>query len=116
MITAVGTYAVVTHIDYAARYWPTERAGPFDPKWFEDEFRQAMRAIAGTGRALELNVGRSIQPWVPSGGARRAVRRSPWPATRTPPTGSAGTYTKRWPWLKYFRFHPGRRPSDLWTR
>jgi histidinol-phosphatase (PHP family) len=35
---------------------------PFDPRAFEDEFRQAMRAVAGSGRALELNVGGLIRP------------------------------------------------------
>jgi histidinol-phosphatase (PHP family) len=110
MITAVGTYAVVTHIDYAARYWPTERAGPFDPKRFEDEFRQAMRAIAGTGRALKLNVGRSIRPWVPQSWREEGGQAITMASDAHTPTGSAGTSTKRWPWLSTSASTPAAVP------
>jgi histidinol-phosphatase (PHP family) len=37
MIATEGTFAVITHIEYAARYWPIEREGSFNPKRFEDE-------------------------------------------------------------------------------
>jgi histidinol-phosphatase (PHP family) len=36
MIAIGGTFGVVTHIEYAARYWPVEREGPFDPRRFKD--------------------------------------------------------------------------------
>ena len=98
MITAGGTFAVVSHIEYAVRYWPTEQEGPFDPRRFEDEFRQAMRAIAGTDRALELNIGGPIRPWIPQWWREEAAGHSRSPATRTPPTGSQATSTKQWPW------------------
>src|SRR4051794_30782068 len=48
------TFAVLAHIDYPVRSWPT-RLGPFDPKLFEDEFRHALRATARSGLALEIN-------------------------------------------------------------
>lgn len=60
-----GEFDVFTHIDYAVRYWPVEQSGPFDPRRFEDGFRQAMRAIAGSGCALEMNTGRPLRPWIP---------------------------------------------------
>src|SRR5829696_5587618 len=54
-------------------------------------FRQAMRAVAGSGRALELNVGGPIRPWIAQwwseeGGraitlASDAHTRRVWPAT-----------------------------------
>ena len=97
MIAVGGTFAVVTHIEYAARYWPVEREGPFDPKRFEDEFRQAMRAVAGTGRALELNIGGPNRGSL-SGGTRRADGRSPSQAMRTLLTGWPATSTRRWRW------------------
>ena len=34
-----GEFEVFTHIDSAARYWPTERHGPFDPRPFEEGYR-----------------------------------------------------------------------------
>lgn len=47
-------FSAVAHIDYAVRDWP-EAWGPFDATAFEDEFRQTLRAIATSGRALEIN-------------------------------------------------------------
>ena len=47
-------FSVLAHIDYPVRSWPA-RAGPFDPGRFEEEFRQALRATARSGRALEIN-------------------------------------------------------------
>jgi histidinol-phosphatase (PHP family) len=48
-------FAVLAHIDYPVRSWPSGRAGPFDPFTVEDEFREALRATAASGRALEIN-------------------------------------------------------------
>ncbi|MET8872667.1 hypothetical protein [Nocardia sp. NPDC004604] len=42
----------------------TVDAGPFDPRRFEDRFRSAMRAIADSDRALEMNT-RRLWPWIP---------------------------------------------------
>jgi histidinol-phosphatase (PHP family) len=47
-------FAVLAHIDFPARYWP-ESAGPYRPADFEGEFRTALTALAGSGRALEVN-------------------------------------------------------------
>src|SRR5215213_11888235 len=56
MITSSDIYEVLSHIDYPVRYWPAQQEGPFNPRIFEDGFRQVMRDIAGSGRALELNI------------------------------------------------------------
>jgi histidinol-phosphatase (PHP family) len=55
MVTSSDLFAVLAHIDYPVRSWPSGRAGPFDPRDFEDEFREALRATAASGRALEIN-------------------------------------------------------------
>jgi histidinol-phosphatase (PHP family) len=62
MVAGSSAFSVFCHIEYAARYWPTDAEGPFDPRRFEDEFRSAFRAIAAAGLALELNVGGPIRP------------------------------------------------------
>jgi histidinol-phosphatase (PHP family) len=54
LIAGSDVFGVLAHIDYVARFWPDD-AGPFDVTDFEDEFRVALRALAGSGRALELN-------------------------------------------------------------
>jgi len=41
----------LAHIDYPLRRWD----GPFDPAWFEEEFREVLVALATSGRALEIN-------------------------------------------------------------
>ncbi|MDN5900602.1 MAG: PHP domain-containing protein, partial [Brachybacterium sp.] len=32
-------FEIVTHLDYALRYWPEEEVGPFDPRSLEQELR-----------------------------------------------------------------------------
>jgi histidinol-phosphatase (PHP family) len=54
LVEGFGGFGVLAHIDYPVRYWPVA-AEPFDVKNFEDEFRAALRALASSGRALEVN-------------------------------------------------------------
>lgn len=82
MVEGSANFDVFTHIDYAARYWPVGTAGRFDPSRFEDEFRTAMRAIAASGRALELNT-RQLEEWIPRWWAESGAGRSPSAATPT---------------------------------
>ena len=48
------SFEILAHIDYPIRSWPAD-APPFDPADFEDDFREALRAVATTGRALEVS-------------------------------------------------------------
>jgi histidinol-phosphatase (PHP family) len=116
MINAGGTFAVVSHIEYAVRYWPTEQEGPFDPKRFEDEFRQAMRAIAGTDRALELNIGGPIRPWIPQWWREEGGRAITIASDAHTTDWLAGNFYEAMAMAEHFGFHPGRRPPDFWTR
>ena len=54
LVVGSDDFAVLAHIDYPVRRWPAD-AGPFDPTAFEDELRAVLRALARSGRALELN-------------------------------------------------------------
>jgi histidinol-phosphatase (PHP family) len=60
MVQASGSFAVLAHINYAARYWPG-RQGPYRSADFEYEYRAALRALASSGRALEINT----SGWLP---------------------------------------------------
>lgn len=73
MVAGSDSFAVFTHIDYAVRSWPVLAAGPFDPHRFEEGFRGAMRAIAESGRALEMNT-RRLWPWIPQWWAQEGGR------------------------------------------
>lgn len=116
MITTGGAFAVVTHIEYAARYWPTEREGPFNPKGFEDEFRQVMRMIAGTGRALELNIGALIRPWIPEWWREEGGRAITIASDAHTPDRLGGNFYEAMAMAEHFSFRPGRQPHDFWTR
>ncbi|MQA02979.1 MAG: PHP domain-containing protein [Streptosporangiales bacterium] len=47
-------FEVLAHVDFPRRYWPAS-AGPYDEREFEAEYRAVFRALAGSGRALEVN-------------------------------------------------------------
>jgi histidinol-phosphatase (PHP family) len=55
MIDTCDAFGVLAHIDYPLRCWP-QRAGPVVIERFEDEFRTVLRALAASGRALEVNL------------------------------------------------------------
>jgi histidinol-phosphatase (PHP family) len=48
-------FQVLAHCDYPRRSWPTSRVGEYREADFEEEYRTVFRALAGSGRALELN-------------------------------------------------------------
>ena len=54
MIEQSDVFQVLAHVDFPRRYWPggTRR---FVEKDYEEEYRAVFRALAGTGRALEIN-------------------------------------------------------------
>ncbi|MDQ2846322.1 MAG: hypothetical protein M3Y77_08220 [Actinomycetota bacterium] len=54
MVAGSDVFDVFGHIDYPVRCWPTE-SRPFDPNDYQDELRQALRALAAGDRALEIN-------------------------------------------------------------
>jgi histidinol-phosphatase (PHP family) len=60
MIKTSEHFDVLAHINYAARYWPG-RQGDYRSTDFESEYRVALRALVGTGRALEINT----SGWLP---------------------------------------------------
>jgi histidinol-phosphatase (PHP family) len=60
MIETSAAFAVLAHINYAARYWPG-RQGEYRSADFEEEYRTALRALARSGRALEINT----SGWLP---------------------------------------------------
>ncbi|MET0475114.1 MAG: PHP domain-containing protein [Mycobacterium sp.] len=48
-------FQVLAHCDYPRRYWPASRVGEYREADFEEEYRTVFRALASSGRALELN-------------------------------------------------------------
>jgi histidinol-phosphatase (PHP family) len=54
MIESSDVFQVLAHVDFPRRYWPggTHR---FAEKDYEEEYRAVFHALAGSGRALEIN-------------------------------------------------------------
>lgn len=115
MVAGSDAFEVVTHIDYPARAWPVERLGPFDPRRFEEGYRAAMRSIADSGRALELNTGR-LWPWVPQWWAEEGGRAVSIGSDAHTPDALARNFPEAMAMAEHFGFRPGRRAWDLWTR
>ncbi|MGK2881675.1 MAG: PHP domain-containing protein, partial [Mycobacterium sp.] len=54
LVEGSSVFQVLAHCDYPRRYWP-RREGPYREAAFEEEYRVVFRALAASGRALELN-------------------------------------------------------------
>lgn len=115
MVAGSDSFAVFTHIDYAVRSWPVETAGPFEPRDFEEEFRAAMRAIAGSGRALEMNT-RRLWAWIPQWWTEEGGRAVTFGSDTHGPADLAANFPEAMAMLDYFGFRPGARTEDLWRR
>jgi histidinol-phosphatase (PHP family) len=115
MVAGAGPHEVVTHLDYAVRYWPEETEGPFDPRAFEEELRGAMRAIAGSGRALEINT-RRLRPWIPQWWAEEGGRAVSFGSDSHTPLALAANFPEATAMLEALGFRPGSDPRELWRR
>jgi histidinol-phosphatase (PHP family) len=112
MVDATGLFEVVAHIDYPVRSWP----GRFDPAAFEDEFRHALRAIAQSGRALELNtripLHETILRWWHEEGGDAIT----FGSDAHLPTLVGHGFREAAHLAEAHGFRPGRAPHDLWSR
>ena len=108
-------FEVVTHLDYALRYWPAEEIGPVDPRAFEEEFRTAMRAIAASGRALEMNT-RRLWPWMAQWWAEEGGRAISFGSDAHTTYALAHGFPEAVAMVESFGFRAGGRAQDLWRR
>lgn len=115
LVEGSDAFAVLAHIDYPVRYWPAE-AGPFNPYDFEDEFRHALRTLAASGRALEVNTRLPMDPqivrwWYEEGGP--AVT---FGSDAHVPDAVARRFGAAAAVVEAVGFRPGRHPQDFWIR
>lgn len=115
MVSGSAPFEVFTHIDYAARHWPEARLGPFDPLRFEGEFRAALRAIAQSGRVLEMNT-RRLWSWVPQWWCEEGGRAVSFGSDAHSPEALAHGFPEAMAMLVHFGFRPGHGPEEYWTR
>lgn len=116
MVARSGIFSVLAHIDYPVRSWPAEREGPFDPKAFEDEFRDALRATAQSGRALEINtrlpLHSTILTWWHEEGGDAITFGSDAHTASSVGHGFAEAANM----AQAHGFRPGKDPYELWRR
>jgi len=55
LVSGSSVFSVLAHCDYPRRYWPAQRAGEYRETEFEEEYRAVFRALARSGRTLEIN-------------------------------------------------------------
>ncbi len=114
MVAGSDAFEVFTHLDYAIRGWPTVTAGPFDPRHFEDSIRSAMRAIAASGRALEMNT-RRLELWMPLWWRQEGGTAVTFGSDAHVPEAVAEGFPEAMLMLEHVGFQPGRRAEDFWT-
>ena len=108
-------FSVLAHIDYPARSWPGS-AGPFRPELVEDEYRHALKALAASGRALEVNTrlrfpAQVVRWWHEMGGPALAFG-----SDAHEPGVVAKEFSDVAAMAVAHGFRPGRAPTELWPR
>ncbi|MET0899669.1 MAG: PHP domain-containing protein [Mycobacterium sp.] len=117
LVEGSDVFQVLAHCDYPRRYWPTGYAGPYREADFEEEYRTVFRALAASGRALELNTASPLASvdlmrwWHQEGGdavsfgsdAHKPLRVGEHFGVAVDITEAAG-------------FRPGRDEYDFWRR
>jgi histidinol-phosphatase (PHP family) len=116
MIEGSGLFEVLAHLDFPRRYWPAS-AGEYAEAAFEEEYRAVLRALASSGRVLELNTSSPLVSvtllrwWAEAGGTALSFGSDahlPWDVgarfrDAAEIAAAAG-------------FRPGRDPFGFWCR
>ena len=115
MVASDAPFAVLAHIDYPVRHWPASER-PFRPADFEDEFRDVLTVLAGSGRALEINTRVPLAPelvrwWADAGGDAVSFGSD---AHR--PADLANGFAAAVDVALRGGFRPGSDPVGLWSR
>lgn len=116
MIEGSGLFEVLAHLDFPRRYWPAS-AGEYTEAAFEEEYRAVLRALAASGRVLEINTASPLLSvsvlrwWAGEGGAAVSFGSDahlPWHVGARFQQASAIAAAAG--------FRPGRDPSGFWRR
>lgn len=115
LIKSFDAFAVLAHIDYPVRSWPAQ-AGPFDPYAFQDEFRHALRVLADSGRALEVNTRQRLLPEIVRWWREEGGESITFGSDAHDPTALAQRFAEAAAMVEADGFRPGPHPYDVWTR
>lgn len=116
LVDSTDAYDILAHIDYPARSW--HRVGKvFDPVDFEDAYRNVLRSLARSGRALEINTGGPriafvlATWWREAGGRAISFGSDAHSADKL-----ARKFAEAIEIAKSAGFRPSDDPTDLWIR
>ena len=115
MIESSDIFAVLAHIDYPVRRFPTDDA-PFDPTPFEEEYLAVLRALARSDRALEVNTripvdARIVGWWHEVGGDAVSFG-----SDAHEPAAVGNGFAEAAAMVEAQGFRPGPTPLDFWIR
>jgi histidinol-phosphatase (PHP family) len=115
LVSESNAFSVLAHIDYPLRYWP-EQSESLDLAPFEEAFRDALRATAQTGRALEINtvlpLDTAILRWWHEEGGEAVT----FGSDAHDPSRLAQNFHEAAAMATALGFRAGREPFDLWPR
>ncbi|MEV6349298.1 PHP domain-containing protein [Actinoplanes sp. NPDC051851] len=116
LVTGTEIFTILAHIDYPLRFWPTEKAGPFDLADYEEEYRTALKATAASGKALEINTriplnATILKWWHQEGGDAVSFG-----SDAHLPTAVGHGFQEASAMAEAFGFRPTAIPHDLWRR
>lgn len=107
-------FDVLAHVDFPVRSWPAGRAA-YRPEDFEDETREVLSALAGSGRALEVNTkvplhSTVVRWWREAGGAAVSFG-----SDAHHPAALARGLADAAAMVESHGFGPGSDPTAFWT-
>jgi histidinol-phosphatase (PHP family) len=116
MVMSSDVFGVLAHVDFPRRYWPGGTHG-YREKDYEAEYRAVFRALAGTGRALEVNTSSPLASvdqvrWFHEEGGEAVSFGSDAHA----PTAVGQRFDLAVDVVEAAGFRPGRDRFDFWRR
>lgn len=115
LIREFDDFEVLAHIDYPVRYWPAHVLR-FDPRDFEDDYRQALRELADSGRVLEVNTRVPLHELVVRWWHEEGGRAVAFASDAHEPSLVANDFAAAAAMVEACGFRPGRTPQDFWSR
>lgn len=116
LVKGSDVFQVLAHCDFPRRYWPHE-AGPYLEVDFEEEYRTIFRALATSGRALEINTRSPLWSttlmrwWYEEGGDAVSFG-----SDAHAPDRVGARFALAVDVVEAAGFRPGRDPFDFWRR
>lgn len=108
-------FTVLAHVDYPVRHWPAVLP-PYDPAVFEDEHRDALRALVRGGKVLEVNTRVPLHPEVLRWWREEGGDAITFASDAHRPDDLAAGFAEAAAIARAAGFRGGADPADLWRR